>query len=472
MGLLLTASLAGAADVPWADAEARLRVVLQLAREKNDRSLVERVAAAQREVRRRTAAAEETVRALERAVGVDPGGWSMHGLKIFRPTPELQARRDTLNRALAAAMTNDAGAVQAACAGLRAALGEQAGLPDARRAGERALPHPLSQADAVQLFLGALASEPKGVREICAGRTVGHNMLRFYADILQGACEARPAVQAVHPEQLPELDRLIAGACGILLRHQQPDGLFPFPDLRGQNLRFGEMIAHQVASRPDAVKDGWLVLADPDGGTQFDTGVCGSALLAAGAAFRRADWTAAGLRAADWALAQRCVPNFNYNAFSVGLLAHAFQATGDTRYLAGAIHKAEVGVLPGQAPNGRWLDPHNARTVYHLIILRALHDLWAALPAERETERAAIALAAGKAAGALLDEFATAGVTTSALRELQRQAALHPRADTRLPALLELNRAVIQQKCRRDGRFKLGVALTELAALTAPPAAR
>jgi hypothetical protein len=229
------------------------------------------------------------------------------------------------------------------------------------------------------------------------------------------------------------------------------------------------MIARQVAARPDAVKDGWVVQADPDGGTQFDTGVCGVALLTAGAACQRADWTQAGRRAADWALAQHCVLNFNYNSFSVGLLAHAFQATGEARYLEGAIRKAAIGVLPGQASNGRWLDPHNARTVYHLIILRALHDLWAALPPERQPEQAAVMHTAIQATGALLDEFEQAGITTVALRELQRHVALNPQPDARLKAMLDLNRAVIAQKCQRGDRFKLGVALTELAALATAP---
>ena len=469
IALLLTAVLASAADPTWPDDEARLRVVLQLAREKNDRSLVERVSAAQRTLRQQPS--EDTLRGLEAAVGIDPGGWSMHGLQIFRPTPAFLAQRDTLSRALAEAMAQNTDAVQAACAQMRRALGDQAGLPDARRAGERVEPKPVGPADAAKLFCAALESEKKALREISAGKTLGNNKLRFYADIVQGCCEARPAVQKFLPEKLGDVDKLMAGACGILLRRQQPNGLFPLSDLRGKDIRFGEMIEKQIAGHPEAVKDGWIVLADAEGGTQFDTGVCGVALLTAGATCQRADWTQAGRRAADWALAQRCVPNFNYNAFSVGLLAHAYQATGDARYLTSAIRKAELGVLPGQAPNGRWLDPHNARTVYHLIIVRALHDLWSALPAERQQERMEVGQAAQKAIGALLDEFTQAGATTVALRELQRHAALNPQPDPRLPAILELQRAVIQQKCRRDGSCKLGVPVTELAALTAPPAA-
>ncbi len=461
--LLLLASCAGAAE-PSTDAEARLRVAIQLAREKNDRALVGRVSAAQRALREQPD--EEKLRVLEREVGIDPGGWSMHGLKIFRPTPEFLARRDALNRALNDAMQKDVAAVLAVCADVRQLLGEQAGVPDARREGERAEPKPLTQADAARLFIAALESEKKGLREISAGKTIGTNKPRFYAEIIQGCCEARPAVQKFLPEKLGDLDKLLAGACAILLRLQQPDGFFPLPDLRGKDIRFGEMIEKQIAGHPEAVKDGWIVRADSEGGTQFDSGLCGVALLTAGATMQRAEWTQAGRRAADWALAQPCVMNFNYKAFSVGLLAHAFRVTGDARYLAGALHKVELGVLPGQTANGRWLDPHNARTVYHLIILRALHDLAEALPAEKKAEREEILQASARATGALLDEFEKAGITASALRELQRHAALLPHPDVRLNAMLELNRAVIVQKCQRGDRVKLAVALTELAALT------
>lgn len=456
------------ADLPWSEAEGRLRVVLQLAREKNDRALAEGVTTAWNEAKQQSGIAEDKLGALEKEVGLDPGGWSMHGLKIFRPTPEYLAQRDERNRALAEAIRKDApSAVQGACAALAKALGDQAGRPDEWGAGERVELITLSPSDAVNLFINALESEKKGLRDISAGKTVGNNMLRFYGNIIQGCCEARPAVEKFRPEKLAELDHLVAGAGQILLRLQQPDGLFPFPDLRGQNIRFGEMIEKQLAGHPEAVKEGWVVEADPEGGTQFDTGVCGTALLAAGAMYKRAEWTQAGRRAADWALKQPCVSNFNYNSFSVGLLARAFQATGEARYLEGAIHKCEVGVRPGQATNGRWLDPHNARTVYHLIILNALQDLAAALPPERKRERETVRLSADKAVGALLEEYEKAGVTTVALRELQRQAALNPTPDARLKKMIEMSRAVIEKKCRRGESYKLGVSLTELAALTA-----
>ena len=63
---------------------------------------------------------------------------------------------------------------------------------------------------------------------------------------------------------------------------QQEAGFFPFPDLRGKNIRFGDMITRQLDAGAVEVKDGWLITADPEGGSQFDTGLCGAALLKAG----------------------------------------------------------------------------------------------------------------------------------------------------------------------------------------------
>jgi hypothetical protein len=65
----------------------------------------------------------------------------------------------------------------------------------------------------------------------------------------------------------------------------------------------------------------------------------------------------------------------------VGFLAHLSAATNDEKYLRAAIAKAEVGVLPGQLPGGRWFDAHNACAVYHNILLRELLHLHHALPA-------------------------------------------------------------------------------------------
>jgi len=214
------------------------------------------------------------------------------------------------------------------------------------------------------------------------------------------------------------------------------------------------------------VRDGWIVTIDPDGGSQFDTSLCGTALLVAGQLHANDEWKRAGFRAADWALSQPCCSNFNYNAFSVSLLAHAFRISGDMKYLDGAVRKFRTGVAPGQAPNGRWIDAHNARTVYHVIILRALGDLLSVVPADRKGERAELDPITRLAIKALLDEFDAMGMTVEALPELITLAALYP-DDTRLQKATQSMAASITAKCTDGKQVKMGAQPHQLAAVPA-----
>ncbi len=90
-------------------------------------------------------------------------------------------------------------------------------------------------------------------------------------------------------------------------------------------------------------------------------------------------------KAADWAMVRPLCTNWNYNSFSVHLLAKAHVVTGEAKYLDSAIHKARLGVIPSQLIDGpragRWMDPHNARPAYHYIMMGALAQLAAATPA-------------------------------------------------------------------------------------------
>lgn len=117
--------------------------------------------------------------------------------------------------------------------------------------------------------------------------------------------------------------------------------------------------------------------------------------------------------------------NFNYNAFSVMLLARAYEVSGEKKYLDAAIRKWRVGLQPGQVSSGRWVDAHNAKTVYHLIILRGLHELLAVLPAEA-AERAELMAQCVRAVKPVVEEIEAMGVTNSSmlLGQLVRHAEL------------------------------------------------
>lgn len=463
--LLMMAPLA----VPALDYEtvARLKMARQIARERNDASLVARVEEAADRIRGGLDAtsAEALLREAESAVGIDPGGWSMAGQPLFHPSPDREAGNEAIGPKLKAALAAESVAgVDAAVAEWLAVLGDQAGLPDGRRPGAKPGPLSLDEAAATRLFIKSLASEGRAVRELTAGRPLPGQMLRFYGYVLDGLATIRPSVERHAADSLDEVDALASGGAGILTTLQQPGGHFPFPDLRGRNLRFGDMIEKQLTAGTIEIRDGWVVTADPDGGTQFDTGVCAVALLRAGEVWKNPAWTAAGLRAADWALGQKCVANFNYNAFSVSLLCQAFTVSGKPAYLDGALAKFRLGVAPGQAPNGRWIDPHNARTVYHIIILRAIGDLLETLPPDRTTDLAEVKAVADPAVTALLDEFDAMGITVECLPELMPLVP-HLSDPSRLKTALTRVAASLVEKCTDGTRVKMGAQPHQLAAV-------
>lgn len=459
--ILIALSLSLSAQaVTEIDAEGRLRMARQIARERNDRTLVaEAEKLADSFKGGLPADAEAQIRDIEIKVGIDPGGWSMAGQPMFHPTPSMEQKARELGPKLQEAMSsNDPAQVRVVTAEMLAVLGDQAGLPDGRRMGRQPKATQLSEAAATQLFLDALKSEGRSMRSLMDGQPLPDQMLRLYGYVLNACADIRPFVVKHQPDALPEISKLAEGCAKILTTLQQPDGFFPFPDLRGKNIRFGDMITRRLDAGKVEVKDGWLVTADPDGGSQFDTGVCGAALLRAGAAFQNESWIAAGRRAAEWALQQKCCANFNYNAFSVSLLAHAFRLTKDERFLTGALQKFRVGVAPGQAPNGRWMDAHNARTVYHVIILRALGDLASVV----KDERVEVDAVARPAIRALLDEFDAMGITVEALPELLDLAQIYP-DDTRLKTAVSQMAGSIIGKCTDGRRVKMGAQPDQLA---------
>lgn len=448
------------------ETEARLKMAHQIARERNSAELVNQVSGLADRFKSGVEAGEgeALLRELESAVGIDPGGWSMAGQPLHHPSPEREAGTKAvgpkLKAALAAGSVED---VETAVAEWLVVLGDQAGLPDGRRPGVHPAPLSLDESAATRLFLDAIASEGRAVRELAAGRPLPGQMLRFYGYLLESLATIRPFAERHSPASLAELDALASGVAGILTKRQQPSGNFPFPDLRGRNLRFGEMIEKGLAAGIVEVRDGWLVSVDPDGGSQFDTGVCGAALLRAGKVWSDSEWTAAGLRAADWAMAQPCVANFNYNAFSVSLLCEAHRATARPEYRDAALAKFRLGVAPGQAQNGRWLDPHNARTVYHVIILRSIGDLLTVLPPD-SPEFAEVKAIADPAIDALLDEFDAMGITVECLPELM-PLHRHCADRERLQAALDRVAASLVEKCSDGSRIRLGAQPHQLAAV-------
>jgi hypothetical protein len=143
------------------------------------------------------------------------------------------------------------------------------------------------------------------------------------------------------------------------------------------------------------VREGWIV-DDRDGGgdLQFDNGLSGEAMLAWYAVSPKPEYLASARAAGEWAMAQPLSSNFNYNGFSAAFLARLGAIAGERQYTDEAVARIRLGVLPGMIVDGRfaghWIDPHNARLVYRLIMIRQMAVVAAALP-KGDTDRGFIA---------------------------------------------------------------------------------
>lgn len=181
----------------------------------------------------------------------------------------------------------------------------------------------------------------------------------------------------------------------IWAQEQAGAGCFPFPAARGTSAARAMEVASRFLAQAEKAgrlgeitRNGWVFEDLGDGGLQFDNGECGAAMFELHAITGEQRYLDSARRSADWALTRSLCANWNYNSFSVRLLARAFRVTGDARYLEAAVRKARIGVVPGQLEegprSGRWVDPHNARPAYHYIMMGALAELAAAMPASHE----------------------------------------------------------------------------------------
>ncbi len=215
----------------------------------------------------------------------------------------------------------------------------------------------------------------------------------------------------------------IARECGDFMLWAQSEagtGVIPFPALREGSGRPFEVSERYLAGLEKSgqlasvVRKGW-VSADPteDGGLQFDNGLGGCALLELFVATKDQHYLDGAKKAADWAASAPVVPNWNYNSFSLQLLAQAYEATHEERYLVAARRKFLMGVQPGQLVDGpragRWADAHNARPAYHFIMVRALASLIKVMPKD-DAERPALLACLRLALRARNPEFASKGI--------------------------------------------------------------
>ena len=192
-----------------------------------------------------------------------------------------------------------------------------------------------------------------------------------------------------------------AGDFLIWAQQQAGAGCYPFPAAKNTSSARAMQAATRFLERAQAagildetVRNGWTYEDHGDGGMQFDNGECGIAMFELFELTQDQRYLVSARQAADWALSRPLCTNWNYNSFSVHLLAKAYDVTHEPEYRDAALKKALLGVIPGQLVDGprvgRWMDAHNARPAYHYIMLAALSQLAAILPTDHPDRSAVI----------------------------------------------------------------------------------
>lgn len=304
-----------------------------------------------------------------------------------RPRKETQPSLKKLRVELAAAQkAEDEAEVKRLAKQAIEVLGEQAGVPEIadqyREVPQHAQPLTASELPtAFDPYIDFI--EKHQWWKVGLDPTKTNHLPRELATIIEGSLAAR-SVNEAHAERLLQIAK---GAGDFLVWSQEQigSGVIPFPAVRNGNGRPFE-VAERVMRQAEKegkleqfVKNGWAFDDLGEGGLQFDNGLAGVALVRLFEATQDDKYKKAAMRAAEWTIGRPVVPNWNYNSFSVFLLAEVYRITGDQRYLESAKKKTRLGVLPGQLTagphKGRWADPHNARPPYHYIMIRGLAAL-------------------------------------------------------------------------------------------------
>lgn len=208
----------------------------------------------------------------------------------------------------------------------------------------------------------------------------------------------------------------------IWTQEQAGAGCYPFPAAKDTSTDQAMRVATRFLNKAERanklteiVRNGWAFEDHEDGGLQFDNATCGIAIFDLYDLTKDQRYLNSARKAADWALMRPLCTNWNYNAFSVHLLAKAHAITKESRYLDAAVQKARFGVLPGQLNEGphagRWMDAHNARPAYHYIMMSALAQLTAELP-QTHPDHHAIQFALKLGLTTRNTEFFTHGIMT------------------------------------------------------------
>ena len=250
------------------------------------------------------------------------------------PTAELE-------RALA---DNNLDAVRTAVTKVREALGKKAGEPEVADKFRRApaAQRLLSKEEAQRGF-----TEQFATLERMRWWKKGVDPTTLTAP-LQGPASVIVGNVAAVRAGLDGADRSLAMAKDaadflIWAQEQAGSGGYPFPAARGTSSARAMEVATRFIKNAEktgkldtVVRNGWAFDDAGDGGLNFDNGECAAAILDLYAITKDIRFCDSARKAADWAASRPLCPNWNYNSFSLFLLAKIFSVTHEPKYLESA----------------------------------------------------------------------------------------------------------------------------------------
>jgi hypothetical protein len=285
---------------------------------------------------------------------------------------QIAAARSQLSSAL---KKEDAQAIEQAEAAMRQALGLWVGVPEvAEKFRPASLSTPASTAQDMQTLMRRMAQLGSGSE---AARK-NQMELRHAAYLAIGLLALAQAYDAVSAQDAAIYKKQAALELDWLMAKQAAEGFFPYPANPVAAPHLQNKAARVAKNQPEKIRDGYIHV-DLDS-TQFDTGCASYALAYGFLVLKEPKYWMAARKAGDWALSFPLSANWNYNAFSVWQLAKLYEVSSEDKYRQRAMQIAKLGILPSQLPTGRWSDPHNARSVYHWIMVRSLVTLLRVLP--------------------------------------------------------------------------------------------
>ena len=222
--------------------------------------------------------------------------------------------------------------------------------------------------------------------------------LRFAAENAVGLLQI--AGVETNPSRKARYTQWATRTLDTLLNRQLASGAFPFPDLRTYNdPTFGPIIqAFLLSCGADSVNvlvNGWIINDKGSGEFKFDAGIIADAFYRAYVYTGNTNYKTACVKAATYLAQQRLSRNFNYNSFVALGCGRGYQCTSDTFLLRKMHVNLRTGLLSGQQINGRWFDGHNARSVYHGLMLKHLAQVVNLLPPGKEQDTLVTALNRG-----------------------------------------------------------------------------